>query len=297
MAKKKAISAFKGLALARVLADSILAYQTEAAFAIPYAGSMSRTAKERTGELYYDDELYAQINETLGEEVEIRVAEVSLELLEDLGLGVYDPATNRLEADFAVAPGTYSLRCVTDTLDNVPFFFNWRVFDLTSIRFDNFATKNNSVTVCEVIIKGVCKKPKLPTVKPWAIMQLKDDASNQSACEAFMANAESFPTSAAPVITITEQPKHTAVVEGAITEQLTVAATATMGAALSYQWYSNDSLSNAGGTLVSGAESASFGIPTSLAAGTYYYYCVVSAPGAVSVASVPAIAIVMDGGE
>ncbi len=294
MAKKKAIVGFKGLALAPVITNTVLGYVSGTPFSIPYTGSMSRTAKERTGELHYDDTLYAQINEILGEEAEIRVGEVSLELLAMLGLGTFDAVTNRLEANFAVAPGTYSLRCVTDTVDSVPFYFNWRVFDLLSIRFDNFTTKNNSVAVCEVIIKGVFKKPAMPTVKPMAIIQLTDNASNQAACEAFMANGETFPISATPVITITSQPAHTGVTVGSVIEELHVTATATLGAALSYQWYSNTTLANAGGTLISGANAADFSIPSGLTEGTHYYYCVVSAPGAVPVSSDPTVVIAID---
>ena len=79
------------------------------------------------------------------------------------------------------------------------------------------------------------------------------------------------------VITITTQPTDKSVAQCNISGNLTVAATVTQGATLSYQWYSNTTKSNTGGTLISGATSSSFTIPTTLTAGTYYYYCVVSA--------------------
>jgi hypothetical protein len=44
-----------------------------------------------------------------------------------------------------------------------------------------------------------------------------------------------------------------------------------------YQWYANTSDSNQGGTAISGATNNTFTIPSGLQAGTYYYYCVVSA--------------------
>ncbi len=47
------------------------------------------------------------------------------------------------------------------------------------------------------------------------------------------------------------------------------------GTSLSYQWYSNTIASNTGGTLISGAISASYTPPTQTA-GTLYYYCVVT---------------------
>jgi hypothetical protein len=56
---------------------------------------------------------------------------------------------------------------------------------------------------------------------------------------------------------------------------LTVLAAVTDGGVLSYQWYSNTSASNMGGSIISGATAASYTTP-SLSNNTYYYYCVVS---------------------
>ena len=93
---------------------------------------------------------------------------------------------------------------------------------------------------------------------------------------------EPKPEPKAPVITIGTQPAATiTVTEGSITESLTVAATVTQGATLTYQWYSNATASNVGGTAVAtGGASATFAIPTTLTANTYYYFCEVSATGA-----------------
>ena len=92
----------------------------------------------------------------------------------------------------------------------------------------------------------------------------------------------------APKITITTQPAaNTNVIAGRITGSLNVSATVTDDATLSYQWYSNTSDSNTGGTLLtSEATSASFAIPATLAAGTYYYFCEIRATdGAKSIRS------------
>lgn len=190
---RRAAIGFKGLALAPVTENSLTSYAASAGEALPYAGSMSRTAKESTTDLYYDDDLYAQIKNVSGEDVEIRVAEVPLERMAALGLGDYDEDTNTLEGDFSVAGKEYALRCVVDTVDHLPYYFNYRVFQLTGIRFDNFTTKQDSVTVCEVIITGVFKRPALPSLKPYAVMQLADDRSNEAACTAFLTDAETKP--------------------------------------------------------------------------------------------------------
>ena len=44
-----------------------------------------------------------------------------------------------------------------------------------------------------------------------------------------------------------------------------------------YQWYSNTSNLNSGGTLISGATSATYS-PPALIVGTLYYYCVITLP-------------------
>jgi hypothetical protein len=87
---------------------------------------------------------------------------------------------------------------------------------------------------------------------------------------------------AVPDITIIGQPAATLRVnEGSITGTLTTTAVVTPAMPLNFQWYSNISNTNTGGTAIEGATSASFVIPTGLREGTYYFYCVVSTPGAI----------------
>lgn len=193
MSKKRAATGFKGLALAPITTNTLTSYVTGTGTALPYAGSMTRTSKESTTDLYYDDDLYAQIKDVKGEDVELRMAEVPLDKMASLGLGTYDEDTETLEADFNVAGKEYAMRFVVDTVSGLPYYFNYRVFALTGIRFDNFTTKQDNVTVCEVIITGVLKRPALPGLMPWAVMQLKDDKSNLDACTAFLTAAESKP--------------------------------------------------------------------------------------------------------
>jgi hypothetical protein len=90
-----------------------------------------------------------------------------------------------------------------------------------------------------------------------------------------------------PVISIRSQitsPPGT-LIEGSITGSLAVSATATEGATLAYQWYTNTTESNTGGSKIDGATNASYTLPTDLMAGTYYYFCEVSAERAASVRS------------
>jgi autotransporter-associated beta strand protein len=76
---------------------------------------------------------------------------------------------------------------------------------------------------------------------------------------------------AEPVIIEHPQPA-TANVGGSAS--LTVTANSTDGGTLSYQWYSNATNSNSGGTSISGATGASYSVPTSTVGTTYYYVTV-----------------------
>jgi hypothetical protein len=154
---------------------------------------MTRTPKEAMQEFYYDDDLYTQVKDVTGDEVEVRFAEIPLATLAQLGLGTYDEATGTLEADFNVTGRTYAFRCVTNTMDGLPMYFNWRAFDLTGIRFDNFASKGSGLSVCEVIMSGVFKRPALSSAKPYAIRQPKDDGSDLADCDAWIKAAETLP--------------------------------------------------------------------------------------------------------
>ena len=85
-----------------------------------------------------------------------------------------------------------------------------------------------------------------------------------------------YPESSA--ITISTQPTSPAAMTyGTISGSLTVAGTASNNNTVSYQWYKNTTNSATGGTIIPGATSASYTIPTDLNAGTYYYYCVLKA--------------------
>lgn len=78
-------------------------------------------------------------------------------------------------------------------------------------------------------------------------------------------------------ITILEQPAtETAVTAGSITGALYADAFASFGS-VTFQWKTNSSASTEGATNVSGATTGTLTIPTSLTAGTYYYYCVFTA--------------------
>jgi hypothetical protein len=89
-----------------------------------------------------------------------------------------------------------------------------------------------------------------------------------------VSSAVAVTVGAAQAPVLSAQPEDKSVAVGA-TAALAVTAAVTDGGTLSYQWYSNTSDSNEGGTAVSGAVSASYSAPTA-SGGTVYYYCVVT---------------------
>lgn len=75
----------------------------------------------------------------------------------------------------------------------------------------------------------------------------------------------------APAVTISTQPADASKTAGSISGSLSISASAASGT-LSYQWYEASGTDKSGGKRISGATSSSMTIPTTLTAGSYYYY-------------------------
>jgi hypothetical protein len=110
----------------------------------------------------------------------------------------------------------------------------------------------------------------------------------------------STPVDAATPVIGTE-PTGATYTQGNTATALTVAATVSDGGSLTYQWFSNTSNSNTGGTAISGATSASY-TPSTAAAGTTYYYVVVTNTNnavtgvKITIATSNAVAVTVNGG-
>jgi len=193
MAVKRAVVGLRGVALSPVVTNTALAYVSDVAMDLPFAGSMNITANERTQDIYYDDTLYASVKEAAGEHIEIRLGEISFETLEELGLGEYDKVTGVFREDFCPPPGTYSLRAISDTIGRLPYYLKWHAFELTGVRYDNYATKGDGISVCEVIVTGSALKPRYPGMMPKERMRLEEGGANQADCDAFMSEGDAYP--------------------------------------------------------------------------------------------------------
>ena len=144
----------------------------------------------------------------------------------------------------------------------------------------SLTTKGDEITFSTPSIEGtVLRRNKLDDAgkHPWKAEVNEDDAQVPASVISGWYSQVYEPTFALTItLTLTAQPQDANVTEGAITESLFVTAAAT-GTVPSYQWYSNLTDSNMGGTAVAGATNASMPIPSDLVSGAYYYYCVVTA--------------------
>ncbi len=175
-----------------------------------------------------------------------------------------------------------------EVYQNAPIWKEFNIIDDAAVYTVTFDTQGGSAVASDQVLKGgKVNRPADPTRTNYIFGGWYKEA----ACN----NAWNFTTEvvngnttlyakwtpfAVPVITITTQPTAiTNVTVGNISGNLTVSATVTQGATLSYQWYSNAASDNTGGTAISGATAAKLSIPTTLTTGTYYYFCEVRATG------------------
>lgn len=194
--KRRGIIGLKGIVLSPIIQDTVLAYESSGGndvIALPYVTALNRTPQITSQDFYGDDQPYAQVSEYMGDDVEMRFLEMQLDVLDTLGLGDYNAVTGVFKSNLSVPGRKYSLRCITNTIDDLPLYFNYRVFDLNSIRYDNFATKGSSIAICEVIIEGRIMQPAMASVEGRVILQVLPDLSNQDAADDFLREAEVFP--------------------------------------------------------------------------------------------------------
>lgn len=80
-------------------------------------------------------------------------------------------------------------------------------------------------------------------------------------------------------VTILTQPEDVTTAEGAVSEAISVSAAGDSGSTVTYQWYECESATGKGAAKIAGATDAEYQLPTELTAGTYYYFCKVTADG------------------
>ncbi|HMO63608.1 MAG TPA: hypothetical protein PKC39_16060, partial [Ferruginibacter sp.] len=113
--------------------------------------------------------------------------------------------------------------------------------------------------------------------------------ANETYCDVSMTGSAVITVNQAPSIS-SESLSGANYIQGDAAAALSITAS---GTSPTYQWYSNATASNTGGTSIDGAESNTY-TPSTATAGTTYYYCVVSVANCSDVASNPSGAIVVE---
>ncbi len=167
------------------------------------------------------------------------------------------------------------------------YFWIYRV--IFSVPPTSLATKGDSITFSSPVIEGtVFRRNKLDAENkhPWKAEVTEGDNGVATSIITGWFNEVYEPdfTAITPLITITTQPAIlTELTAGSISGSLSVVANSNTVNPITYQWYENTVDSSIGGTIINGETSASFDIPTTLLADTYYYYCKLNSSGATSV--------------
>jgi hypothetical protein len=135
--------------------------------------------------VYADDGIERRISINNGATAEITLSQADFEAFAALGIGEYDPV-RRLYSEHTQPRGVYSLRFATQTTGGYPLYTKYKVFNLICIRSEELSTRTSGATISMWIMQGFLELPATEGL-PWRETIL-GDASNISACEAFMAS-------------------------------------------------------------------------------------------------------------
>ncbi|GHT73367.1 hypothetical protein FACS189456_3730 [Bacteroidia bacterium] len=151
----------------------------------------------------------------------------------------------------------------------------WKDFPLVCQNRVYFVSEGVKIDSADVDHGSAVVQPAAPTRTGYIFDGWYNGASAYNFSTAVTANLTLTAHWTAVVIpSITAQPQSSTVNIGG-NVNLSVTATVSDGGTLSYQWYSNTTYSNNGGTAVSGVTSTTYAPPTATA-GTFYYYVVIT---------------------
>ena len=80
-------------------------------------------------------------------------------------------------------------------------------------------------------------------------------------------------------LTVTKQPSDITVTEGSVSGALSVEASSSAGADITYQWYKADRADGTAATRLIGETDLTYELPAELSAGEHYYFCKITADG------------------
>lgn len=269
-------------------ADGAETYATPQILAKAISAEMSVELAEAI--LYADDAAAEVIKTFKSGKLTLGVDDIGVAAAQDLtgaqvdDNGVLVSATENMGSPVAI--GFRALKA------NGKYRYFWIYRAVFGVPATNLQTQGDSISFQTPTIEGTImrrNKPDSNGKHPW-----KAEATEGEAGVVQAAILSWFTQVYEPIngLKITVQPSNKNVGTTEISDSLSITATTDSGS-LTYQWYSNIINSTVGGAILAGETAAEMDLPETMAAGTYYYYCVVS-NGAHSLRS--AVATVVAGG-
>jgi len=152
---KKALRGLSRVKLFPVVQNDFEGYETGEGFFIPEVQSMTRTADVSRNTIYADDGIYMELVEFNGLNLEITVAEISLERMAQLGFGEFDAETGVLDYDPQGQSLEFGLTFRALKADGNYRMYKMPIFMVTEVAESNLQTKGEGGNISSYIIKGV----------------------------------------------------------------------------------------------------------------------------------------------
>lgn len=248
---------------------------------IPLAKAISANLQINTieGKLYTDDALDTLLREFSDGTITFGIKDLGPVIAADLTGAILDSNGVLVSANDQ-QPNSVAIGFRSKKISG-KYLYLWLYRVLFGLPAEAYETKGNAINFQTPTLEGVIlRRNKLDSLgkHPWRVQADQDNPviPNLVLANWFSAVYEPDYTSA-PLIQVTIQPAAlTELTAGSISGSLSVTATSSAGT-LTYQWYANALNSNSGGSAIPTATQASFTIPVNLAAGNYFYYCLLTA--------------------
>ncbi len=156
--------------------------------------------------------------------------------------------------------------------------------------YKNAAASNSGGT----LIAGATASSYSPSTAATGTLYYYCIVTNSNGCTATSNISGAITVNALPSISIQPSTSPQNLCLNAAATALSITAAAGSGSISGYQWYSNTTASNSGGTLIAGATTSSY-TPVTTVAGTLYYYCIVTNSNGCSITSNISGAVIVTG--
>lgn len=154
MAEKIALQGFDRVKLFPITSNTTEAYTVGEGETLPWVQSMTKDPDTSENTVYADDTVYLNVTNFNGLNIELTVAEMSLELWGKLGFGEYDATTNTLEWNPQGQNKEYgmSFRCLQ--VDGSYRMYRFYRFTVNTITESETTTKGDTADIQPYLISG-----------------------------------------------------------------------------------------------------------------------------------------------